>query len=463
VGAPGLLDVVASAALLEERALASLAGEPVTTNEADALEERIADSLRIEEVRERFRAASSAPEGKEGEPARRRFRVLSSEFLRRGTAAAREEIDGILTRDWLSALALEDDAERRKELHRLWTEEERELAEPRAALRDETERLARDAGASGTRAFLDAGEARPPAAVLAAFTRDAVAPLDERTAAAARARRSRFRPALPPREHASDVPPLATLADHAGLLPAERIAPTLRHLLAQAGEDSDADGPRLRRPKAARASSLAFEHARPRPAILLSTMGGPGALHACLVALGRAFRASVLLRQEDPDVVATLDPAFAAGAGTLFGRLVLSGAFREWCGLSLDPDALRDLAFETALVPRAAWARLALAEEAAGDEASLEIVRRATGRDPCPGDVEEDRSGASELRGIVFGALLEERLLTRFGRRWFLDRGAARFLRECHLGEPGETVESMAGELRLGTIEPAPIVDVFRP
>jgi hypothetical protein len=90
-------------------------------------------------------------------------------------------------------------------------------------------------------------------------------------------------------------------------------------------------------------------------------------------------------------------------------------------------------------------------------------VRRATGRDPSPRNVEEDGSGASELRGIVFGALLEERLLTRFGRRWFLDRGAARFLRECHLGEPGETVESMAGELRLGTIEPAPIVDVFRP
>jgi hypothetical protein len=148
---------------------------------------------------------------------------------------------------------------------------------------------------------------------------------------------------------------------------------------------------------------------------------------------------------------------------------VLSEPFRSFCGLALGADAIRDVRFEVALIPRRLWARLSLSLDAEPGrrDAVSEVARRATGRDSLPGDLaagfDRDPRDASALRGVVLGVLLEERLLTRFGRQWFLDRAAARFLRECHLAEVGETAESMAGAWGLGTIEPTPVVDAFRP
>lgn len=475
MGAPGLLDILESESLREEGILSSLLGESAAPPAPQGAHlERLADALRVGEVRDRFREADAAPEGRDGEAARSRFRLLSREFLARETAHVRAEMDAVVVGngeragDRFTQVALAGEPEGRKRAYGLWEEEERRLLPLRHDLLDETERLARDAGADGALAFLGATEPSPAAGVALAFTRAAVAPLDEAIAASARLRRARFRPPFRGAEQPSEVPPLSILADHAARLPSDRVVATLRGLLAHLGEDPDGRGPRLLQPARPLGRSLVLEHARPRPAVVVATLGGPGGLASSLRAAGRAIRASFLHREEDPAVVAALDPAFGAAAGTLFTRLALSESFREWCGLSMDADSIRDLRFETSLLPRAHWARLTLSLEAEpGGDGTAEVLRRATGRDALPEDraasFSRDPSDASSLRGIVLGALLEDRLMTRFGRLWFLDRAAARFLKECFRGEAGETAESMAGTLGLGTIEPTPIVDVFRP
>ena len=72
-------------------------------------------------------------------------------------------------------------------------------------------------------------------------------------------------------------------------------------------------------------------------------------------------------------------------------------------------------------------------------------------------------SGAAMLRGTVYGLLLEERLMTRFGRGWFRSEAARDDLREIWDAEPGQTAESMAASLDLGTIDAAPMLDRCRP
>jgi hypothetical protein len=64
---------------------------------------------------------------------------------------------------------------------------------------------------------------------------------------------------------------------------------------------------------------------------------------------------------------------------------------------------------------------------------------------------------------MTLAALVEERLLTRHGSRWFLDRSAATALQEWWEAEPGETAESMAAASDVGTIEPTPLLDRYRP
>src|SRR4029079_4626595 len=113
-----------------ERALAALTNEPgAPARVEESLAERLDDELRPSEVRDRFRETAEAPEGKDGEAARRRFRVLAPAYLHRRTERMRAEIAAILARaedrreDWTPALAVEADPVRRKDLYHRWADE----------------------------------------------------------------------------------------------------------------------------------------------------------------------------------------------------------------------------------------------------------------------------------------------------------------------------------------------------
>jgi pimeloyl-ACP methyl ester carboxylesterase len=293
----------------------------------------------------------------------------------------------------------------------------------------------------------------------------AVAPLDERIGAGALARRARFRPTLHGAPHASEVPALRLLTDHAERIPRERLLPILDALATA----TSMIGVQLFSSRVPLAHSLVLEGLGTQAGLVIGSLAGAGALVSSLAAFGRAIRATAVAEGEEAGAAGPADPAFASAVEAVFSRLALSEPFCRWAGIPTDPDFTSDLRFELALGPRLEWAYLSLALEgrAGAERAVLDALRRAAGRDP---DWEttartwgREVAGASALRGTVLGLLVEDRLQTRFGRQWFLDRGATRFLLECWHGEAGETAESMAGALGLGTIEPAPIVDAFRP
>ena len=182
---------------------------------------------------------------------------------------------------------------------------------------------------------------------------------------------------------------------------------------------------------------------------------------------GRGARATFLSRLRGRDDLEGCDGAFGEAAEVLFRRLVLSTRFGSWSGLSPEGNWLADLRFEEAVGHRLAWTYLVLASEGVVGPTgrTAKLFERATGRPATPDQVRRtwdlDPRGAAVLRGTVLGLLLEERLMTRFGKHWFMDRGAGRFLREFWEGETGETAESMATTLELGRIEPTPIVDLY--
>jgi hypothetical protein len=115
------------------------------------------------------------------------------------------------------------------------------------------------------------------------------------------------------------------------------------------------------------------------------------------------------------------------------------------------------------------WARLHLVLEGAREGGTTEnrLWKRATGQS-LPAEAQDwlddpNPVCADLLRGEVLGVLLEDAVMTRFGRGWFENRAAGRFLQEIWEADPEETAESMASSLGLGTIDPAPILDMFRP
>jgi hypothetical protein len=92
-------------------------------------------------VRDRLRAAAAAPEGKDGEGARRAFRLLAVPCLERGTEEIVGEIEVRIEspHERIASIALEEDPARREERYSRWEADEREIEPLRRSL-DEARR-----------------------------------------------------------------------------------------------------------------------------------------------------------------------------------------------------------------------------------------------------------------------------------------------------------------------------------
>jgi len=295
--------------------------------------------------------------------------------------------------------------------------------------------------------------------------------LDEAVERSARDRRLRA-PSLSEPEHPADGPWLRDLVQHASRFGREGVPTVLRVVGGALGADPDAGGPGIRIAAAPPLGSRPWI-GPDRPGVSLGRAEGPGALRAALAAFGRAARACFVNDVAGPAGLVGADPAFEAAAGVLFRRLVLSPAFRSRFGPAADEGLDADLRLEEALAPRAAWTYLELARRRRSNEASpvdgeaRRALRRALGRPAAVDELRDvlatDPRGAAGLRGTVLALLLEERLMSRWGRGWFLEPRAGTFLREVWEAETGQTAESVADGLDLGTIEPTPILDGCRP
>jgi hypothetical protein len=160
------------------------------------------------------------------------------------------------------------------------------------------------------------------------------------------------------------------------------------------------------------------------------------------------------------------DPAFEEAAARLFARLLLSAPFRVWAGLREEANVVAALRLEEARVPRRGWALLR--SEGCGASACevREALERASGSAVPPGAEAQGKLetwGASVVRGAILAALLEERLMTRHGRAWFLTREGGRMLHEIWEAEPDETADSVAQVLSLGRMTMDVLVEAFRP
>jgi hypothetical protein len=202
---------------------------------------------------------------------------------------------------------------------------------------------------------------------------------------------------------------------------------------------------------------------------VLPAVGGPAALRSLAGAIGWAARAEFVGERRGIDAALLADPAHSVAAEVLVRRLALCPAFLDAAGVRLDVRALQDLGVEEAMAPRRAWAYLSLAVEDArsADPRVDERWMRAVGRPALPdervGVAETDPAASAELRGTALGLLIEERLRTRHGRRWFDERAAVRWLWELWEADADQTAEEMAAALDLGTIDPAPVLDACRP
>ena len=436
------------------------------------LEEGVADGLRAEQVASCYEAARDAAPGRDGEQARARFRSVARFFLDRSSVEASLEIAERF-RETPGAFELllsrsEDDAERLR-LHEAWIRHERRLLPARLARRRSRDQAAREVGASSSTVFLALEQPAALAALRDRFARGVIEPLDRavRAASVERQRRSRLG------GHPADGPRLAALAEHRAIVPGSSIAAALRRIGSMVGWDPDAVRPAAIADSAEATWPELYVTPDRGPVILLGAVHGPAGLARGLGTLGLAARAA-FLRERRREATHWTDPAFECSVDLIFRRLLHAPSSREWLDLGENPEAAADLRLEQALAHRLAWAYLVLAlattddpADPPGEEVTEETLERALGRPATPGEkaavVDGDPRGAAVLRGTVFALLLEERLLTRFGRDWVRDRGARRMLHECWEAEPDENVESMAAALSLGTIEPTPILDGCRP
>jgi hypothetical protein len=373
-----------------------------------------------------------------------------------------------------AAARIADPAARRADYERASAAFDR-LASLRAEARDARRSAAERAGARSVADYLAPCHPIPPAEVVEAFRRGAVEPLDESVLRASRDRRLRVRTALLEPAHPADEPVLAWLGDHDELPAANEIPPFLRRLGVPLGADPDLPGgPSLARTTEPVAPFRGMTGEGTSPAVVLGRAGGPAVLGAALGAFGEAARAAFLREVGGDSLWRWADPAFAVASRTLFRRLVLSDAFRAAEGVAGPPALEQDLRYEEAVAPRRAWTYLLLATRSIEDPsrwpdpaAVREALERAAGRPPTPWQVEAAEDGdprdAAELRGLVLGLLIEERLLSRHGRAWYRSVAARRELREFWEAESGQTAEGVAVALDLGTIEPTPILDRCRP
>ena len=428
----------------------------VSPSDEGPLSERVADVVRPDRMRELVEAARNGG-------ARGPLRLATPAWIRLATARLDDEVrarcDEALS-PWAgdvdAFLAAEDDPAERSAIAVRHARQWDRLRAAREELAGARDAAAREVGAEDLLALRVLGCEPGAEARVGAYERGFMEPLDGAIGEAVRERRRRDGddPSAPMR--AEDVPAMAWLAPWRRRLAAPAIATVLRRLGGTIGPVSGDDGALLEAVATPPPRAEAFERVRPRPVVVLGSWGGPLGLARTLDAFGRAQRAAFCARAWASEASASGDPAFDVAAGVLLRRLGTSQTCLAEAGIRPEADMLQALRLEEAIAPRAAWAR------AAGNE------RRASGRPETPGAGawrfrrEGDDSDAV-LRGTTYAVLVEERVMTRWGRGWFFDRRAGAYLRDLWAGEAGESPESMAEACGLGTMDPSPLLERYRP
>ncbi len=438
------------------------------------LEEQVADHLRGPSVAEAFERASREATGTDGAD-RRWLRALIPAYLAQSSAeqatecAARRQAQARPEGGFATAIALAPSPARRRELLERWDRMERELEPARVEIRLAAEAGGRSVGATGLAELLGASTPADPRELLDGFRRIAIDPLTPEVHDAWNTRESQSRLALSGERHPADLIPLRLAFDHIDDGSDGSQAPVLRRLGRRIGADPDTGQVEFRPGQGGHRPELFLTGQA--PLLFLGRIHGPGSLRSAVAQLGRAARWSFLVSRRGA-AMRWSDPGFDRATAVIFRRLVATHEFCEWAGIRVAERLLADLRLEEALAPRLAWTYLYFILHSGADgvpemDEVEERLENALGRSATPDlrslTLRLDLGGADELRGTVYGLLLEERLLTRFGRRWFLDPAAVRLLREYWDAEDGHSAEEMANALDLGTIEPTPVLDGCRP
>jgi hypothetical protein len=211
--------------------------------------------------------------------------------------------------------------------------------------------------------------------------------------------------------------------------------------------DPDAGGMRLEHIAPAPPRPRVWEEIAPRAIVVAGSWGGPWGLALTLEAAGRAMHATFVRTVRGAHAWACADPAYGWAAAWLFRRIAASVAGPL---ARLDPEGrMRGrLAFEDLVTLRRA---LVEAPRAGARPLSTgESASRSTGDE------------SSRVRGAILATLIEERLLSRYGRAWFDEPAAGHYLRDLWAAEPDGDPASMAAAWGLGTMDSSPLIEAFR-
>jgi len=434
------------------------------------LRDHVTDALRVENLRALVASAANPTDAPAAAAARMALRICIPAYLdaqapdlEERCRAQRRSASALWAGDVDAALAQEADPARRRALDADFRDACDRLARgesERLAARDEG---ARRIGASDARSLRRC--ARAPGAPEAAdeVERGFIAPLDDAVARAVQERWRALRGRVPDAPERCDVPVMSRLTDRRPLFPARHVNGVLRRLGAALRLDPDAGGCRIETLAPAPANTEVHESIAPRAIIVVGSWGGPAGLADALDAFGRAARATFLMAVRGPDAPWRVDPAYAMSAATLFRRIAESPMGPLFASNPND-EARGELRLETLIAARRAWDALR-AENDAPEAARLASLR-AGGRPLAPGEAEvaerDEEDAWGRLRGLIFGLLVEERLLSRFGWAWFTLPEAGSLLRELWASEPDGDAGSMASALGLGTMDSAPLLEAFR-
>jgi hypothetical protein len=209
--------------------------------------------------------------------------------------------------------------------------------------------------------------------------------------------------------------------------------------------------------------------------LALPAAGGLPARVAAFHAAGRALHAAFMSPELEVERRRVIDPALDAGFGGLLALCALDPLFIEELDVGSSADALlSQVRLERVLRLRESAAmalvELHLARLPAGAEPPADLsdrfgreLERASGV-RWPGSSALAFVGAkghaiARLRGFAFAALLRERLLTNYGRRFWRATRAWALLKE--LWNTGSTYDAggLAVELGFGGLEGAALID----
>jgi hypothetical protein len=375
---------------------------PFAPDEDDAIREVV----RGDTLGEAFELVRDAPAGPSGEAPRALFRSVVRACL---DDAAREPLDewrarverGAYPPEGFEAAVLRAASpEEQSAIDAAWRRAVGELGGSREAFARSALETARSAGAAGLLDLVSREQSVEIATLVESFERVAIAPLDDRVAAATRGlcrsdpREIGSTELLRARWSVGDEP----------RIPRSSIARTMRRLGGWLGQDPDGRGPRLIEDLPAFAASRLMPTGE-RPEVVLGAVGGPVGLFRALEAFGRGCRAG-FLRGARGSRAPWTDPAFPVAAGVLFRRLAFNPAFPKKAETPCDESMLGVLWLEESVDPRRAWSYLLIAHSGTAPDAvvpdsafAADVLERALQRPATPDEAaaarEVDASGAS--------------------------------------------------------------------